>query len=93
LFAKRVVDKNPSAKSEVAEIIPEDYWLNAAEFSAYSLGNQSLDEEVDYCESIVDPKMGMIAQNYLDTVSEILGYEFDSLYSIHGRTFKNNEKI
>ena len=41
LFAKRVVDKNPSAQSEVSEIIPEDSWLNAAEFSAYSLGNQT----------------------------------------------------
>ena len=88
LFAKRVVEKNPSAQSEVSEIIPEDYWLNAAEFSAYSLGNQFLDEEANYCESIFDSNTGLIAQNYLDTVSEMMGGEFNELYSIHARTFK-----
>jgi len=88
LFAKRVVEKNPSAQSEVSEIIPEDYWLNAAEFSAYSLGNQSLDEEANYCESIFDSNTGLIAQNYLDTVSEMMGGEFNKLYNIHARTFK-----
>ncbi|NCS03514.1 MAG: ATP-binding protein [Microcystis aeruginosa G13-07] len=88
LFAKRVVEKNPSAKSEVSEIIPEDYWLNAAEFAAYSLGNQFLDEEANYCESIFDSNTGMIAQNYLDTVSEMLGGDFNELYQIHARTFK-----
>ena len=88
LFAKRVVEKNPSAQSEVSEIIPEDSWLNAAEFSAYSLGNQSLDEEANYCESIFDSNTGLIAQNYLDTVSEMMGGEFNKLYNIHARTFK-----
>jgi len=88
LFAKRVVEKNPSAQSEVSEIIPEDYWLNAAEFSAYSLGNQFLDEEANYCESIFDSNTGLIAQNYLDTVSEMMGGEFNALYNIHARTFK-----
>ena len=88
LFAKRVVEKNPSAKSEVSEIISEDYWLNAAEFAAYSLGNQFLDEEANYCKSIFDSNTGMIAQNYLDTVSEMLGGDFNELYQIHARTFK-----
>ena len=88
LFAKRVVEKNPSAQSEVLKIIPEDSWLNAAEFSAYSLGNQSLDEEAKYCESIFDSNTGLIAQNYLDTVSEMMGGEFNALYNIHARTFK-----
>lgn len=88
LFAQRVVDKNPSAKSEVSEIIPENYWLNADEFSAYSLGNQSLEEEANYCESILDSNTGMIAQNYLDTVSEMLGGDFNELYRLHARTFK-----
>jgi predicted ATPase len=88
LFAQRVVDKNPPIKSEVITIIPEDYWLNAAEFAAYSLGNEFLDEEANYCESIFDSNTGMIAQNYLDTVSEMLGGDFNELYQIHARTFK-----
>jgi hypothetical protein len=88
LFAQRVVDKNPLAKPEVTEIIPEDYWLNDSKFSAYSLGNQSLDEDANYCESILDSNTGTIAQNYLDTVSEMMGGEFNALYNIHARSFK-----
>jgi len=88
LFASRVVEKNPAAEAEVQEIIDKDCWLNPQEFSAYSLGNNSFPEEMQYCEPIFDNKMGNIKQNYLDTVSEILGAEFSQLYSIHGKTFK-----
>ena len=88
LFASRVVEKNPAAEAEVREIIDKDCWLNPQEFSAYSLGNHSFPEEMQYCEPIFDNKMGNIKQNYLDTVSEILGAEFSQLYSIHGKTFK-----
>jgi predicted ATP-dependent endonuclease of OLD family len=88
LFANRVVEKNPSAESEVSEIIPKDSWLKAQDFSAYSLGNQSVSETTHYCESIFNTEKGTIQQNYLDTVSEILGSDFQSLYSIHARTFK-----
>ena len=88
LFASRVVEKNPAAEAEVQEIIDKDCWLNPQEFSAYSLGNHSFPEEMQYCEPIFDNKMGNIKQNYLDTVSEILGAEFSQLYSIHGKTFK-----
>ena len=88
LFANRVVEKNPSAVSEVTEIIPKDSWLKANDFSAYSLGNQSVSEDTNYCESIFNQEKGTIQQNYLDTVSEILGGDFQALYSIHARAFK-----
>ncbi|MEA5553148.1 AAA family ATPase [Anabaena cylindrica UHCC 0172] len=87
LFANRVVEKNPSAESEVTQIIPKDCWLDAHDFSAYSLGNQSFVEDKNYCESIFNMEKGTIQQNYLDTVSEILGGDFQTLYSIHARTF------
>ena len=88
LFANRVVEKNPSTQSEVAQIIPQDSWLSAKDFSAYSLGNQSVKEDTNYCESIFNQEKGTIQQNYLDTVSEILGGDFQALYSIHAKTFK-----
>ncbi|GCL36993.1 hypothetical protein SR1949_20990 [Sphaerospermopsis reniformis] len=87
LFANRVVVKNPDAEVEVTQIIPKDCWLQAEDFSAYSLGNQS-SETTHYCESIFNTEKGTIQQNYLDTVSEILGGDFQTLYSIHARTFK-----
>lgn len=88
LFANRVVEKNPSTQSEVAQIIPQDSWLSAKDFSAYSLGNQSVSEDTKYCEPIFNQEKGTIQQNYLDTVSEILGGDFQALYSIHAKTFK-----
>jgi predicted ATPase len=78
LFANRVVEKNPSTESEVAQIIPQDSWLSAKDFSAYSLGNQSVREDSNYCEPIFNQ----------DTVSELLGGDFQALYSIHAKTFK-----
>ncbi|MBK1986642.1 AAA family ATPase [Sphaerospermopsis aphanizomenoides BCCUSP55] len=50
LFANRVVEKNPAAEAEVAQIIPKDSWLKANDFSAYSLGNQSISEKTNYGE-------------------------------------------
>jgi predicted ATPase len=88
LFANRVVEKNPSTESEVAQIIPQDSWLSAKYFSAYSLGNQSVSQDTNYCEPIFNQEKGTIQQNYLDTVSELLGGDFQALYSIHAKTFK-----
>lgn len=83
LFAQRVVDKNPSAEAEVAELIPKEFWLKAKDFSAYSLGNSSIEEDPEYCESIFNQQTGAIKQNYLDAVSEMLGGDFNALYSIY----------
>jgi hypothetical protein len=89
LFASRVVAKNPAAEEEVKEIVDQDCWLDPNEFSAYSLGNESFPEDnAAYCEPIFDQEKGMLQQNYLDTVSEILGWEFSRLYSIHSKTVK-----
>ena len=88
LFAQRVVDKNPSIEAEVEKIISKQFWLDPNEFSAYSLGNHFIEEQADYCESIFDIEMGTIEQNYLDEVSEMLGGDFNALYSIHARTFR-----
>ena len=83
LFAQRVVDKNPSTEAEVAELIPKEFWLKAKDFSTYSLGNSSIEEEPEYCESIFNQQTGAIKQNYLDAVSEMLGGDFNALYSIY----------
>jgi predicted ATPase len=83
LFAKRVIEKNPNAEKEVSEIVAPEFRLDANEFAAYSLTHQ---ENEEYCTSIMSDR-GMISENYLDTVSDILGNEFNILYSIHAKTF------
>lgn len=88
LFAQRVVDKNPAMEAEVSEVIDKAYHLKGDDFAAYSLGNTSFAKgEYAYCESIVNPKTQLIAQNYLDEVSAMLGAEFNTLYELHAKKF------
>ena len=87
LFAQRVIDKNPEIEKEVAKIIGKEACLQSGDFSAYVL-SQSDNKNEFSAKSIVDEATGMIGQNYLDTVSEILGYEFNSLYNLHSKSFE-----
>lgn len=83
LFASRVIEKNPSAESDVSEIVDIDFRLKAADFAAYTLKNT---EGGFVSESIMSDR-GVIKQNYLDTASEMLSYEFNNLQLIHAKTF------
>lgn len=85
LFANRVNAKNQTITKEIKNIIPSTYWIDSSDFAAYSL-KSSLDES-HYCISIVDHKTQLINQNYLDEVSEMLGGEFNALYSLHSKSF------
>ena len=87
LFAQRVIDTNPEIEKEVAKIIGKEARLKSGDFSAYVL-SQSDNKSEFSAKSIVDEATGMIGQNYLDTVSEILGYEFNSLYNLHSKSFE-----
>jgi predicted ATPase len=84
LFAQRVIDKNNSAEEEISRIISKESRMKADDFSAYVLQNE--DGNVS-SKSIIDGLTGMITQNYLDTVSEMLSNEFNALYEIHAKTF------
>ena len=85
LFAQRVIDKNEKSESEVSEIINEITRINTNAFSAYVLEDADNGSEI---KLLIDETTGMIAQNYLDTISEILGNEFNALYKIHAKAFQ-----
>lgn len=87
LFAQRVITKNPELESEISLIIGKEARLNSSDFSAYVLDVDRNNGKI-IAKSIVDKNTGMIEQNYLDTVSEILANEFNALYRIHTKTFK-----
>ncbi|MGB1205272.1 MAG: AAA family ATPase [Chitinophagales bacterium] len=87
LFANRVVTKNENAESEVSKIIEKDIRLKQNDFAAYSLTSTLNEAQEVYCEDILNKKTGLINQNYLDTVSELLGNDFNNLYSIHAKSF------
>jgi len=90
LFASRVISKNAESAKSVEEIIPQQYHLNPDNFSAYSIGNTLMGEI--HCEGIFNLKTGLIKQNYLDTVSDMLGGDFNQLYNIHAQKFVREDE-
>lgn len=87
LFASRVIAANPAHKAAVDERFPELFRIHAKDFAAYSLGN-SMMPDAPYCVDIVNSQTGLIHQNYLDTVSQILGQDFNYLYALHAKTIQ-----
>lgn len=68
-------------KENVSKIIPEKYWLNPADVSAYML---VYDEKEGGCiaKNILDEKEGLIDAENIDGVSSIINEEFDKLINI-----------
>lgn len=57
--------------------VPKDYWLNPDDFTAYSIGQAE-----KYCMNIKDDITGLVAENYLDGISELLGLQYGQLYDL-----------
>jgi hypothetical protein len=70
--AGQVGGARPELKSRVAQLIPERYWVKPGDFKAYSI-------EDGFLRSIMAVDTGLISSNYLDSVSETIGAEFDEL--------------
>lgn len=75
LFASFVAGRVNGQSDQIA--VPRDYWLKAEDFTAYSLGQHEA-----YCVDIKNPRTGLIAQNYLDKISEELGTQYHQLYDL-----------
>ncbi len=76
LFAYQTAQRGKEERKEANAIIPEKYWLNPADFSAYYVSGET-------AKSIFNPKTGLIAENELDDVSEEIAGQFDALMDIY----------
>jgi len=72
LEAFQVAAAKPENRDEVGKLIPERYWIKPGDLKAYSIHDGRLD-------SIMDPEAELISSNYLDSVSDTIGAEFDEL--------------
>lgn len=79
LFASHVASKFPELTEAIQSKVKNISWVNPSEFRAYALDQK----EKIYCKSIVDERTGMIAQNYLDSVSDELSSEFNQIYKLY----------
>jgi len=71
IYAGQLANQEPELKNEVAALVPERFWIENGSFRAYSIHDGEL-------KSILS-ESGLIDGEYLDSVSETIGNEFDSL--------------
>jgi energy-coupling factor transporter ATP-binding protein EcfA2 len=88
LMAYHAAASSPASEAEISELYPPKFRIAPDDLASYSLGNTAFepeegDEPEPFCVDILARDTGMIAQNYLDTVSEWLGYEFHFLMGIY----------
>ena len=79
LFAQQVVNNFPELQEAVQKEINQYSWIDSKDFRAYALSKSN----TIYCRSILEKKTGMIAQNYLDSVSDEISKEFNQIYQLY----------
>jgi hypothetical protein len=71
IYAGQLGSEKPELKDEIAKMVPERFWIENGSFRAYCIHDGVL-------KSILS-ESGLIDGEYLDSVSERIGNEFDSL--------------
>jgi hypothetical protein len=71
IYAGQLATQKPELKDEIAELVPERFWIENGSFRAYCIHDGEL-------KSILS-ESGLIDGEYLDSVSDTIGNEFDSL--------------
>lgn len=66
-------------REEAEKIIVPGYTVNPDDVAVYSLDPES----EEYCKSLISEKTGLVSVNELDSVSEIIGEDFDRLYDLY----------
>lgn len=80
LLAYQTAQKHPEQKVAIEAVIPEKSWINPDDFAAYYINSAGT------ARSVFNQKTGLIAENELDDVSELIGEEFDELMEIYRST-------
>lgn len=68
---------------EVAAIVPKEYQIDSNDVQVYALGGEDV-----YCKSVMNPKTGLISDNFIDSVSDIVSADFNKLYRLYLKTLQ-----
>lgn len=71
-------------REEAEKIIVPGYTVNPDDVAVYSLNPNS----EEYCKSLISEKTGMVSVNDLDSVSEVIGDDYDQLMRLYVKTLK-----
>lgn len=75
------LQKHEEVRKQVDEIVNPDYAISPEKVAVYSLNPHATDEP--YCKNLISEKTGLVSVNELDSVSEIIGDDFDRLYDLY----------
>ena len=75
-------------REEAEEIIVPGYTVNPDDVSVFALDPNG----EEYCKSLISEKTGLVSVNELDSVSEMIGNDFDKLYRLYSKVIKSNNK-
>ncbi|HWT65582.1 MAG TPA: AAA family ATPase [Terracidiphilus sp.] len=67
----------PSKATEIAKIVPKQYWIDEKDFRAYAM-----DGDTGVLKPIMDAESGLIDGDYLDDVSSDIANEFGQLLEL-----------
>ena len=73
-------------RKQVEGIVNPNFAVNPEKVAVYSL-DPSADNK-PYCRSLISEKTGFVSVNELDSVSEIIGDDFDRLYNLYRQVNK-----
>lgn len=71
-------------REEAEKIIVPGNTVNPDDVAVYSLDP----ENEEYCKSLISEKTGLVSGNELDSVSELIGDDFDRLYNLYRQVNK-----
>lgn len=84
LASKLHQDEN--IKEEVEHTVASTNMAKPSDVAVYGLYPNTEDEE--YCKRLISERTGLISINELDSVSEVIGEDFDRLYRLYMNTLK-----
>lgn len=82
--SKAFAEADIETKTEIEQTLPAKYHLQSEAVASYHLDSQ----EEHYCQSIINPKTGLISKNELDAASNLIMHMFNSLYMNYAKTFE-----
>jgi energy-coupling factor transporter ATP-binding protein EcfA2 len=74
LLAGQLANTNPGLRPEIAKIVPEALWIGNNALRAYCIEDGAVKP--------INSESGLIDGEYLDSVSEVIGDQFDSLLKL-----------
>ncbi len=81
---KAYANADDSLRNEIAQVLPTHYHIDKNDIAAYRLSST----DATYCQSVINPKTGLVAKNELDSASDDIMRIFNSLYQNYAKTLK-----